>query len=108
MAELGHGVLGMDTDCEASGADVHQLADALRLDRIGPAGMRPGLGFGGGCLPKDILLVLQARRPRRQQPRLRAGKPPGPPPESGRWPRRPRAAIVRPDGGGQHGLGLRR
>ena len=41
--------------CEASGADVHQLADALKLDpRIGPGGMRPGLGFGGGCLPKDI------------------------------------------------------
>ena len=41
--------------CEASGADVHQLAAALQLDpRIGPAGMRPGLGFGGGCLPKDI------------------------------------------------------
>ena len=41
--------------CEASGADVHQLADALRMDpRIGPGGMRPGLGFGGGCLPKDI------------------------------------------------------
>ena len=41
--------------CEASGADVHQLAQALRLDpRIGHSGMRPGLGFGGGCLPKDI------------------------------------------------------
>lgn len=37
--------------CETAGADVHQLADALSHDaRIG----RPGLGFGGGCLPKDI------------------------------------------------------
>jgi UDPglucose 6-dehydrogenase len=41
--------------CEASGADVGQLADILGYDaRIGPRGMRPGLGFGGGCLPKDI------------------------------------------------------
>ncbi|GGU99819.1 UDP-glucose dehydrogenase family protein [Streptomyces spectabilis] len=41
--------------CEASGADVAQLADILGHDiRIGPRGMRPGLGFGGGCLPKDL------------------------------------------------------
>ncbi|WP_319463284.1 UDP-glucose/GDP-mannose dehydrogenase family protein [Micromonospora sp. RTP1Z1] len=41
--------------CEASGADVHDLAEALGLDeRIGSRFLRPGLGFGGGCLPKDI------------------------------------------------------
>ncbi|WP_406045321.1 UDP-glucose/GDP-mannose dehydrogenase family protein [Micromonospora sp. NBC_00898] len=41
--------------CEASGADVQDLALALGLDdRIGSRFLRPGLGFGGGCLPKDI------------------------------------------------------
>src|ERR1700761_4865089 len=41
--------------CEASGADVIQLADAIGMDeRIGRKFLSPGLGFGGGCLPKDI------------------------------------------------------
>ena len=41
--------------CEKSGADVMELADAIGLDvRIGRNFLSPGLGFGGGCLPKDI------------------------------------------------------
>jgi UDPglucose 6-dehydrogenase len=41
--------------CETTGADVQQLAEALSYDpRIGGRFLRPGLGFGGGCLPKDI------------------------------------------------------
>jgi UDPglucose 6-dehydrogenase len=40
---------------EASGADVTQLADAIGHDpRIGRRFLNAGLGFGGGCLPKDI------------------------------------------------------
>lgn len=41
--------------CEASGADVTLLADAIGLDdRIGRKFLNAGIGFGGGCLPKDI------------------------------------------------------
>jgi UDPglucose 6-dehydrogenase len=41
--------------CETVHADVTQLAEALgHDDRIGPKFLRAGLGFGGGCLPKDI------------------------------------------------------
>ena len=41
--------------CEAAGADVSVLADALGYDpRIGRQFLNAGLGFGGGCLPKDI------------------------------------------------------
>jgi len=41
--------------CETAGADVTVLAEALSYDaRIGGRFLRPGLGFGGGCLPKDI------------------------------------------------------
>jgi UDPglucose 6-dehydrogenase len=41
--------------CEATGADVKQLADAIGYDdRIGRKFLNSGLGFGGGCLPKDI------------------------------------------------------
>src|SRR5690625_7473071 len=45
----------MDELCDVSGADVTKLAEAIVLDeRIGPKFLRAGLGFGGGCLPKDI------------------------------------------------------
>lgn len=41
--------------CETTGADVVPLAEALGYDqRIGRRFLGPGLGFGGGCLPKDI------------------------------------------------------
>lgn len=41
--------------CEAAGADVATLADAIGHDvRIGRRFLNAGIGFGGGCLPKDI------------------------------------------------------
>ncbi|WP_416061699.1 UDP-glucose dehydrogenase family protein [Rhodococcus indonesiensis] len=41
--------------CEMAGADVSVLADAIGYDaRIGRRFLNAGIGFGGGCLPKDI------------------------------------------------------
>ncbi|MBC7638209.1 MAG: UDP-glucose/GDP-mannose dehydrogenase family protein [Rhodoferax sp.] len=45
----------MSEVCEAAGADVTALADAIgHDDRIGRKFLGAGVGFGGGCLPKDI------------------------------------------------------
>jgi UDPglucose 6-dehydrogenase len=45
--------------CEAAGANVTVLADALGHDvRIGRQFLDAGLGFGGGCLPKDIRALM--------------------------------------------------
>ncbi len=49
--------------CQAAGGDVTLLADALGYDkRIGREFLNAGLGFGGGCLPKDIAaLAVRAK-----------------------------------------------
>jgi UDPglucose 6-dehydrogenase len=45
--------------CEATGADVIALQDALgKDDRIGRRYLDSGLGFGGGCLPKDVRSLI--------------------------------------------------
>jgi UDPglucose 6-dehydrogenase len=45
----------MSQMCQAAGGDVTLLADAIGYDkRIGRSFLNAGLGFGGGCLPKDI------------------------------------------------------
>jgi len=47
--------------CDATGADITELADAIGYDtRIGRRFLNAGVGFGGGCLPKDIR-ALHAR-----------------------------------------------
>jgi len=49
--------------CDKIGADVHQVAKALGLDkRIGPKFLHPGPGFGGSCFPKDTLAFVDQRR----------------------------------------------
>lgn len=45
--------------CEATSADITALADAIGYDqRIGRRFLNAGLGFGGGCLPKDIRALV--------------------------------------------------
>ncbi|MDX6361661.1 MAG: UDPglucose 6-dehydrogenase [Streptomyces sp.] len=45
--------------CDAAGGDVTTVAKAIGYDaRIGPRFLSAGLGFGGGCLPKDIRAFL--------------------------------------------------
>lgn len=41
--------------CEAAGADITKVAEGVGLDpRIGASFLRPGIGFGGFCFPKDL------------------------------------------------------
>jgi UDPglucose 6-dehydrogenase len=46
--------------CEATGADVVKVAEAIGYDRrIGKSFLRAGVGFGGSCFPKDSLALKQ-------------------------------------------------
>jgi UDPglucose 6-dehydrogenase len=46
--------------CEATGADVVEVAKAVGLDhRLGPYFLRAGIGYGGSCFPKDSLALKQ-------------------------------------------------
>ncbi|MEB3207781.1 MAG: nucleotide sugar dehydrogenase [Synechococcus sp.] len=45
--------------CEATGADVREVANAIGADsRIGPKFLKAGPGFGGSCFQKDILNLV--------------------------------------------------
>jgi UDPglucose 6-dehydrogenase len=46
--------------CEETGADVREVARGMGLDqRIGTHFLRPGIGFGGSCFPKDVSALKQ-------------------------------------------------
>ena len=46
--------------CEATGADVLEVARGLGLDpRIGPHFLQAGVGYGGYCLPKDLKAFIR-------------------------------------------------
>ncbi len=46
--------------CEATGADVVQVAEGIGLDhRLGPHFLRAGIGWGGSCFPKDGVALKQ-------------------------------------------------
>ena len=45
--------------CEVIGADVKSVIQAIGFDaRIGPAFLRPGVGYGGSCFPKDVQALI--------------------------------------------------
>ena len=49
--------------CQAAGADVSEIVEILGVDpRIGSGGMKPGIGYGGGCLPKDVRAFTASAR----------------------------------------------
>ncbi len=46
--------------CEKTEADVEAVLDAVGLDkRIGRVFMNPGIGYGGSCLPKDVMALIK-------------------------------------------------
>lgn len=57
--------------CERLGADVKEVATGMGYDqRIGPAFLDAGLGFGGSCFPKDVKALMRMASDAGQHPQL--------------------------------------
>jgi UDPglucose 6-dehydrogenase len=51
---------GVAQFCEANGGNIQDITRIMGYDpRIGMLGMQPGLGYGGGCLPKDVSMFTR-------------------------------------------------
>ena len=59
MAQRISSINSLSAICEATGADVDEVAYAVGLDtRIGPKFLKASVGFGGSCFQKDILNLV--------------------------------------------------
>lgn len=59
MAQRISSINAVSAICEATGADVREVAMAISHDsRIGPFFLQASLGFGGSCFRKDILNLV--------------------------------------------------
>lgn len=59
LAQRISSINSMSAICEATGADVSEVARAIGLDsRIGSKFLQASVGFGGSCFQKDILNIV--------------------------------------------------
>ena len=59
LAQRVSSINAMSALCEATGADVDEVANAIGTDsRIGPKFLKASVGFGGSCFQKDILNLV--------------------------------------------------
>ena len=59
LAQRISSINAMSAICEATGADVGEVARAIGMDsRIGPKFLQASVGFGGSCFQKDLLNLV--------------------------------------------------
>lgn len=59
LAQRVSSINAISSVCEATGADVQEVAHAIGMDsRIGPKFLQASVGFGGSCFQKDVLSLI--------------------------------------------------